>query len=545
MQLVVKQHHLIRKIFFLILMMALFGSSVTAFAEPTVPLMVAYLDTGGFGASSLTGVAFISTTGNFAVLDDQADQVFITDPTGILQSKINLGFLLSDSASGITFIPSSDSFAIVDNGVKRVFIIDSAGNRLGQFETSPFGSIDPQGITYVTTGIFAGNLAILDNTVQTVFIVDLNGNLQAFFSAPKIPLAGITFISDNATFAVVDDDSNDVKILNSVGTVLDTFNVGFVSTDNRGIAYNSATGYLIVASDGEDEIFSFNVEGQLFGKFSTSAFGSNQPSGITYLPPTNNFAIVDSGQHEVFFVAADGTKESQCNISGFSDFASGITYISATDNLAVLDENQDQVFIFDTGCNQLVDQFDIGTFGINALDAKGITSVPGGLSPAGQFEIVDSETDAAIRIDPARPGRIQSQFSTRAFGFDNPEGIALIGDTDNFAVVDSDAAAVSIIGSKGDLRGKFDISEFTTAARGIAFDSDNHRVAIVDSDVGQVVIFDLPGLVELPITTSCLSDFDNDDDVDGSDLFEFSIDDVAVPLQRFASEFGSIDCSDN
>jgi hypothetical protein len=213
--------------------------------------------------------------------------------------------------------------------------------------------------------------------------------------------------------------------------------------------------------------------------------------------------------------------------------------------LAVLDENQNQVFIFDTGCNQLVDQYDIGTFGINALDAKGITSVPGGMSPTGQFEIVDSETDSAIRIDPARPGRIQSQFSTRAFGFDNPEGIALIGDTDNFAIVDSDAAAVSIIGSKGDLRGKFDISEFSTAARGIAFDSDNNRIAIVDSDLKQVAIFDLPALVAPPIAKSCLSDFDNDGNVDGGDLFEFSIDDVAVTLQRFASEFGSIDCNYN
>jgi hypothetical protein len=66
-----RRHQLIGKISLLALMMALFGGFIPAQAGLTVPLMVDYLDTGGFGASSLSGVAFISTTGNFAVLDDQ------------------------------------------------------------------------------------------------------------------------------------------------------------------------------------------------------------------------------------------------------------------------------------------------------------------------------------------------------------------------------------------------------------------------------------------------------------------------------------------
>ena len=56
----------------------------------------------------------------------------------------------SNSPFGITFIPTSGNFAIVDNGVDEVFIVDSKGILQSQFDTTAFGSNNPQGITYIS-----------------------------------------------------------------------------------------------------------------------------------------------------------------------------------------------------------------------------------------------------------------------------------------------------------------------------------------------------------------------------------------------------------
>ena len=45
-----------------------------------------------------------------------------------------------------------------------------------------------------------------------------------------------------------------------------------------------------------------------------------------------------------------------------------------------------------------------------------------------------------------------------------------------------------------------------------------------------------------PIFKKCKGDFNEDGDVDGEDLFEYSEDEKGVQLKWFAEEFGRIDC---
>ena len=56
-------------------------------AQVTIPVLVDYFDTGGIGSNSPDGITYISTgiyAGNYAIVDDLADKVFIVDPSGIL-----------------------------------------------------------------------------------------------------------------------------------------------------------------------------------------------------------------------------------------------------------------------------------------------------------------------------------------------------------------------------------------------------------------------------------------------------------------------------
>ena len=71
---------------------------------------------------------------------------------------------------------------------------------------------------------------------------------------------------------------------------------------------------------------------------------------------------------------------------------------------------------------------------------------------------------------------------------------------------------------------------FGSVPRGIAFDSDNNTIAVVDSTTDQVTIYDLPGLLDQLENSGCNCDIDDDGDVDGEDLKEFT------------KEFGREDC---
>ena len=73
-----------------------------ALAQETIPVMVDYFDTGAFGSTSPAGVAFIPTTCNFAIVDNNANEVVIVDSLGIVQSRFDTTAFGSTDPSGIS-----------------------------------------------------------------------------------------------------------------------------------------------------------------------------------------------------------------------------------------------------------------------------------------------------------------------------------------------------------------------------------------------------------------------------------------------------------
>ena len=473
------------------------------FAQPTVPVLVDFFDTGTFGSLFPEDITYISTTKDFAIVDSSEDKVFIVNRSGVKLSEFSTVGFGSSYSSGIAFIPSTENFAIVDDSADEVFIVNSSGVLQGHFDTTAFGSSFPQGITYIPA---TGNFAIIDHVADEVFIVNSSGALQGQFDTEvfgSLSPKGITYIPATGNFAIVDDSADEVYIVNSSGTLLDHFDIYSVASYAQGIAFDSHTGNLYIVDQSADEVFAFNTEGHVLTQFSTISFGSTSPVGITHISGTNNFAIVDDADDDIFIVNSAGVLQSQCDISVFSNYSSGIAYIPPTVNnvivgpplnadlsgggFAIVDTSR-KLFITDTNCT-LLDQFDTGTFGINSTYPSGITYLS-----TNEFMITDSSRDASFIFNTYYPGKLQGQFSLELLGDTLPCGITLIPSTGNFATVAYTITEVLIVNFEGVLQARFDTAPFSLHPQGIAFDDDNNVFAIVDNVDDEVTLLDLPCL---------------------------------------------------
>ncbi len=195
-----------------------------------------------------------------------------------------------------------------------------------------------------------------------------------------------------------------------------------------------------------------------------------------------------------------------------------MAYIPGAGNFAVTDDStQDRILILDPACSLLA-SFNTQTFGINSPNPSGIAY----RSKDGTLAFTDLTRDSVAFFNSSRPGRIQSQFGTALFGSSRPEGVGYFPRTDRFAVIDRDVDRVSIFNSRGVLVQAFSTASFSLNPTDIAYDPLNGIVAIVDDVDDEVSFLRLPALDAGPPVTPCLGDFDNDGDVDGSDLTVFS-----------------------
>ncbi len=498
--------------------------------------MVDYFDLQNAGAVTPEGIARIPGSGNYAILDEGEAKLIIADSRGMFLGQCDTTGFGSNDPTGITYIssgPQAGNFAVTDEGDREVYIVNSACGLQDQFDTSQYGSKTPQGIAFISSGTYAGDLAYTTpGTPDEVFIVSIDGStLRLKFAAPSAATNpyGLTWIDSGryaGNLAIMDLSTKDVFIVDTNGIYQDQFDISTISTAPHGICFNSGTGNLDIIDKTAREVFTFNAEGVLFDAFATNVYGSTSPRGLTHVssgPMANTWAVIDNVSDTVFFVNTGGILQDSCVVpAGLTD-PSGIAYIPETGHLAILDAGSDDIYIVDTDC-ALQKQYDIASFGIGSLSPRGMTHVSG----ARNFAFVDSSKDAALFVNLLRPGRITRQFSTNALGATNPFGLLLIPPSSNFAVVDRNLNEVYVVNQKGVLQARFDTSFFSLAPEGMAYDPINQVFAIVDPGDDEVSFLRLPALV-LP-GKSCMCDLDHDGDVDGADLIDF------------AFEFGQDDC---
>ena len=489
----------------------------------TIPVMTGYFDTAHFDSINGEGITYISSSGNYAIVDSSDDTVYIVDSKGRLQNSFDVS-ARTTNPSGIAFNPVSGLLAVTDDSADEVFYFDLSGNYQSQFDTTAIGSSSPQGITYNPV---TGNFAIVDSATDAIFFVNPAGVLQGSCVLGGIlnPL-GIAYLPDTGDYAVANSSTSDLHIVDSSCLQQDQFDTAFVAGTVNGTTWNPNTGdHVVINWNSGGEAFFINADGWLITSFSTVLSGSNSPSGITFVPP-DKFAFVDNAADRLFLIdALSGSAISDCSTAGFSANPAGVAYDAAADDFVIADGSNKKLFFTDSLCNQL-DDFLAGTFGISpTANLTGVTLVPS------LEKVAFSDTLDVVKIvDPQLPGRLRSQFSTAGVNSVNPTGLVFIASSGNYAIVDSSRDAVFVVTPQGQLMQQFSTAVFSTSPSGIAFDTVNKQIAIVDNVNDQIHILDMPAIDSAADPSSCRSDFDLDGDVDGSDLAKFSI------------EFGRTDC---
>jgi hypothetical protein len=514
----------------------LFGTPASVQAQTTVPVMVDYFDTENAGVLNPNGIAYISSgplAGNYAMVDDIEDKVFILDEDGILQDEFDVTPLPSTNPTGITYItsgPQAGNFAITDATQDEVFIVNTSGAKQDQFDTLILGSNNPTGIGFISSGAFSGDLAIVDSSQDEVFIVSINGlSVNGQFDTAdftSVNPQGITFAASGkyaGNLAILDGSQLQVFVTDTNGILQDDFDTAFVSPASKGITFHSGTGNFGVVDDTSDEVFGLNADGDLFDTFSTNLFNSTDPRGITYITSgslADKYAIVDAVSDSVYFVDPDGNLDSSCTLPAGNNDPRGIAFIPSDENFAVIDAGDDAIFIIDKTCT-LQELFNLGTFGIFNFNANpsGIDYGRDYLPNGDNFVIVDSTIDSAVVVNLSQPSRIRDQRSTAALGAASPVGFVLLPDTGTAAVVDSGDDEVYIANANGVLQARFDIAPVSLSPSGIAFDSTDNVFAILDNGDDEVSFLNLPSLVES--IDACECDLNTDGRCDGRDWLLF------------------------
>jgi DNA-binding beta-propeller fold protein YncE len=312
------------------------------------------------------------------------------------------------------------------------------------------GVSSPTGLGYNSS---TGHLAVVDNVDDMAYIIDKDCNMMSSFATPGTNPTGITYDSSSGMYGIIDSSADEVFFTDESGTLVgqcDLTGIGALNT--TGIAYNSASGNFALTNDGsDDEIYIIDdsvMDGSacnLIGQFDTLAFGSSFPSDIAYLPDSDQYAVIDNFDDEVYIIsAATGIKDTQfdTNTGIGSANPTGIAYVPAMERFYIVDSTADTLYEVDA---RGTSNFLCDTGGFVAPDPTDITFN----SNTNQMVFVDNTTDAFFIVNFACG--LDRQVGTLPFGSDNPTGIAYIPGTNQLAITDATDDEIYFVGYDSEL----------------------------------------------------------------------------------------------
>jgi DNA-binding beta-propeller fold protein YncE len=166
----------------------------------------------------------------------------------------------SNEPTGLAVNPANGHLFVSDDNAKQVFEVDpgtdgrygSPDDLITAFDTTAFGSDDPEGVTYDSR---QGVLYVADGVDATIYRVDPGPN--GVFDG--IPPTG--------------DDWVDGFAVDSLGV-----------NDPEGIAFNPDTGHLYVVGHPSSIVIEVTPSGALVRILDISAAGATKPAGLAYGP---------------------------------------------------------------------------------------------------------------------------------------------------------------------------------------------------------------------------------------------------------------------
>jgi hypothetical protein len=156
----------------------------------------------------------------------------------------------------------------------------------------------------------------------------------------------------------------------------------------------------------------------LLSQFDTFALGADAPTDIAYNPDTDQYAILDSTDDQVYIVSTSGVLQWQFDTANFSaSTAQGLTCNPEKRLFGVIDSTVDTLFFVDVR-GILVSQFDTALIEAGVLNPTGITVLS-----ANRLARVDPILKAIFVTD--KSGGFIRNCSTSSFGANSPQGILL------------------------------------------------------------------------------------------------------------------------
>lgn len=202
--------------------------------------------------------------------------VFHTDMNGgLLESFSTLAF--TDEPAGLTVNPANGNlFISTDNSPRGIYEIDSgadgvfrtADDIISFFNSTDFGSQDPEGLTY---NPLDGRLYIVDGEANLVYVVDPGAN--GFFDG----------VAPSGDDSVVE---------------FSTANLGIV--DPEGIAYDALSDGLYIIGEPEDQLLHMSTSGELIRLVALDSQLLRKPAGLALAPSSlgnggQSLFLVDRG----------------------------------------------------------------------------------------------------------------------------------------------------------------------------------------------------------------------------------------------------------
>ena len=358
---------------------------------------VAEIDLRKAGLSGLRGLALQPATGHLYTLDPSTELLHVLDQSGQIVATHDVADFGLQDTQKIWFGPSGDSTD--DPSELSLYATGSgtAGSAAAASETSLAEagwivelSFDrPEGADAEISATFPGTLVQTIDTWQ--------------FSPPSPDPAGITYVDHLQHLLIADSEVNEMPIyaganvfaVDLPGTVLDTYTTVAYSTEPTGITSNPANRHLFISDDIARAVFEIDpgpdslhfTADDVVTSFSTTAYGSSDPEGITYDIAQGVLFVVDGVNSEVYRVSPgangwfDGiapTGDDQ--VSSFDTEAAGLTdpegiaFDSDFGHLYAVGEPEDRVFHFTTD-GTLLRTIDISASG--ARTPAGMAYAPG------------------------------------------------------------------------------------------------------------------------------------------------------------------------
>jgi len=273
-------------------------------------------------------------------------------------------------------------------------------------------------ITAITCmAILAGVFAVLNiypkgfvfapSSQVATLVQSVNGSL---WSPPSTDPTGIVYLEHSNTLLISDSEVNEIPALftgdnlfeiDLTGNLQDTLNTTGFSNEPTGITYNPANQHLFFSDDdkprkvieldpGPDGLY--NTPDDVVTSISTSAFGSNDPEGITYNTVQGVLHIVDGENAKVYTVdpgvngvfdgvapaGDDQVTSFDTTVLGVVD-PEGIAYDSDFGHLYIVGNPSTSV-LHVTTTGTLLRTIDIST--ANAMLLSGLTYAPSSVNPS-------------------------------------------------------------------------------------------------------------------------------------------------------------------